>query len=197
MPTQDLLRAQHQQAHDVLEQVIDDCSPEALANVAGGNIGAISAIYAHAVYGEDGMLALPTGRAKVWESDDWAAKTGLDMPSMRQTQEWAQSSPQYDLAAFREYAQAVYATTDDYLANISDDGLETEFEFEPFVSKTSIARYVGTVCLWHVISHQGEIAALKGVQGPETVAVLACSRLLEIGAQVRVRARVRALGTDG
>ena len=62
MRTQDLLRAQYEQAHDVLEQVIDDCSPEALAKVAGGNVGAISAIYAHLVYDEDGMIARPAGR---------------------------------------------------------------------------------------------------------------------------------------
>ena len=49
MRTQDLLRAQYQRAHDILEQVIDDCAPEALAKVAGGNVGTISAIYADLV----------------------------------------------------------------------------------------------------------------------------------------------------
>ena len=163
MRTQDLLRAQYQQAHDVLEQVIDDCSPEALANVAGGNVGAISAIYAHLVYGEDGLMSGPAGRGRLWESGDWAARTGLEMMESRQTQEWAQSSPQYDFAAFREYARAVYAATDDYLANASDDDLDAEID--TFFGKMPAATYLGTTCLWHVMSHQGEIAALKGVQG--------------------------------
>ena len=111
------------------------------------------------------MIARPAGRSTVWESGDWAAKTGLDMsgPGARQTQEWAQSSPQYDHAAFRAYAKAVHDATDDYLANVSDEGLESEFD--AFGGKTSVARYLGTTCLWHVMSHQGESSALKGVQG--------------------------------
>ena len=163
MRPQDLLRAQYDHAHDILEQVIDDVDPEALATVPSGNVGAISAIYAHLVYDEDGMLARPAGRGTVWESGDWAAKTGLEMPGPMQTQEWAQSGPEYDLAAFREYARAVYAATDDYLANASDDDLDAEIE--TFAGKVPAGRYVGTACLWHVMSHQGEIAALKGVQG--------------------------------
>lgn len=163
MRTQDLLRAQYEQAHGILEQVIDDCSPEALAQVAGGTVGSISAIYAHLVYDEDGMIARPAGQDTVWESGDWAAKTGLDMPGPSQTQEWAQSGPQYDLAAFREYAQAVYAATDDYLANVSDDGLDAKIEAGR--GEVPAGTWVGTTSLWHVVSHQGEISALKGVQG--------------------------------
>ena len=162
MRTQDLLRAQYQQAHDILEQVIDDCDAEALTNVPDGNVGAISAIYAHLVYSEDGMVGRPAGRDPIWESGDWAAKTELDMPRA-QTQEWAQSAPEYDLATFREYAQAVYAATDDYLANVSDDDLDAEVETR--AGKVPAANWVGATTLWHVMSHQGEISALKGVQG--------------------------------
>ena len=35
MRTQDLLRAQYRNAHDIIEQVIDDCDPETLAKVVG------------------------------------------------------------------------------------------------------------------------------------------------------------------
>ena len=109
------------------------------------------------------MIARPAGRDTVWESGDWAAKTGLDMPGPRQTQEWAQSSLQYDFAAFREYAKAVYGATDDYLANVSDDGLDAEFE--TFAGKVPTGIFVGATGLWHTTSHSGEISALKGAQG--------------------------------
>ena len=142
--------------------MIDDCDAEALTNVPDGNVGAISAIYAHLVRAEDRMIGTPAGRNTIWESGDWAAKTGLDMPA-EQTQEWAQSAPEYDLATFREYSQAVYAATDDYLTNVSDDDLDAEVE--TFAGKVPAAKWVGTTSLWHVMSHQGEISAMKGVQG--------------------------------
>ena len=126
------------------------------------------------------------GRGTVWESGDWATKTDRDAPEARQTQEGAQSGAQYDLAAFREYAQAVYAATDDYLANVSDDGLEAEVE--TFAGKTPAGTYVGTTCLWHVISHQGEISALKGAQGLKGPALLdGAVRLCQISGHGRHR----------
>jgi uncharacterized damage-inducible protein DinB len=163
MRVQDLLQAQFKQAHTVIEQVIDDCDDEALTKIVGGNIGSISAIYAHLVFDEDGWIAGVADRDRLWESGGWPSKTGLDMPGPMQTQEWAQSGPRYDLAAFREYAQEVYAATDDYLSNVSDDALDAETQAGG--GKAPVARWVGAVGLWHVMSHQGEISALKGVQG--------------------------------
>jgi uncharacterized damage-inducible protein DinB len=163
MQLQDLLRSQFKQAHTIIEQVIDDCDDEALTNIVGGNIGSISAIYAHAVFDEDGWITGIDGSDRLWESGDWAAKTGLDIPGAAQTQEWTQSGAQYDLAAFREYAQAVYARTDDYLSNASDSELDADV---PAGGGTMpAAKWLGAVGLWHVISHQGEMSALKGAQG--------------------------------
>ncbi len=163
MRVQDLLQAQFKQAHRVTEQVISDCDEEALTKVVGGNIGSISAIYAHTVFDEDGWIAGVSGRDRLWDSDGWAEKTGLDIPGPMQTQEWTQSGASYDLSAFREYAQAVYAATVDYLANVSDDALDAEAESGG--GKMSVATWVGAVGLWHVMSHQGEISAVKGAQG--------------------------------
>jgi uncharacterized damage-inducible protein DinB len=163
MRTRDLLRAQYRQAHGILEQVIEDCSEEVWTHVAGGTVGSIAAIYAHVVYDEDGMMRGAGRDGTVWESGGWAQKTGLGEMSPMQTQEWAQSLLDYDLAALREYAQAVYASTDTYLENLSDDDLAEEIE--TFAGKQPRARYLGTTCLWHITNHQGEISALKGVQG--------------------------------
>ncbi|HJM74283.1 MAG TPA: DinB family protein [Dehalococcoidia bacterium] len=163
MQVQDLLRSQFRQAHTIIEQVIDDCDDAALTNIVGGNVGSISAIYAHTVFDEDGWIAGVDGSDRLWEAGDWAAKTGLDIPGAMQTQEWAQSGTFYDVAAFREYALAVYARTDEYLSNASDSDLDTEVAAGG--GKMPAAKWVGAVGLWHVMSHQGEISALKGAQG--------------------------------
>lgn len=163
MNPQDLLRAQYKQAHAMLEAVIDDCSAEALNYVVpGSNVGSIGAIYAHAVFDEDGMVAGPTGGTTVYESGGFKDRSELAMPGPMQSQEWSQGTA-IDVAAFREYAQAVYAATDAFLANVSDDDLAAEVE--TFGGKQPLGEYLGTIALWHVTSHQGEISAVKGAQG--------------------------------
>ena len=163
MKIQDLMRAQFEHAHNVMEQVIDDCDEQALTKIVGGNVGSISAIYAHLVFDEDGWIAGAAGQDRLWESGDWSGRTGLEMPGPMQTQEWAQSGPSYDLAAFREYAAAVYAATDEFLANVTEEALDVEVNGAG--GKVQLGRWVGAVGLWHVMSHQGEISALKGLQG--------------------------------
>ena len=163
MRAQDLLRAQFGQAYNVIEQVIGDCDEEALTRVVGGTVGSISAIYAHLVFDEDGWTAAPAGRERLWESGDWANKMGFEMPGPMQSQDWAQSGVRYDLEAFREYARAMYAATDDFLATASDDALDAEVAAGG--GKMPLGRWVGAVGVWHVMSHQGEISAVKGAQG--------------------------------
>lgn len=156
------MRAQYAQAHQVLEGAIADCDAEALTKVVGGNIGTAGAIYAHAVFDEDGWIAGVAGQSTLWESGGWSEKTGLEEISGQQNQEWAQSVT-YDLAQFREYAQAVYAQTDEYLANLSDEDVDREID--TFAGKSTIGKHVGSLGLWHVMSHQGELSAVKGAQG--------------------------------
>lgn len=162
MRAQELMQVQYAQAHQVMEAAIADCDEEALTKVVGGNIGTVGAIYAHAVFDEDGWIAGVTGEPTLWESGGWSGRTGLEEISGRQSQEWAQSV-KYDLATFREYAQAVYAQTDSYLGQLSDEDVDREIE--AFGAQTTIAKHVGSLGLWHVMSHQGELSAVKGAQG--------------------------------
>ena len=79
--------------------------------------------------------------------------------------EWARRV-QVDLPAARQYAQAVYASTDEYLAGLSDESLDQVLDLS---AKGFGAKPVAWVFSALVISHlnnmAGEISALKGVQG--------------------------------
>jgi hypothetical protein len=69
-----------------------------------------------------------------------------------------------NLPAFREYAKAVYRATDACIATLSDADLERKIQ-TGFMGERTIAFIVSNVLAWHVAEHNGEIAALKGVQG--------------------------------
>jgi hypothetical protein len=77
--------------------------------------------------------------------------------------EWARGV-KLNLAPFREYAKAVYAATDAYIAGLSDADLERKVQ-TGFVGEQTVAFVMSSILAWHAAQHTGEIAALKGVQG--------------------------------
>ena len=71
-----------------------------------------------------------------------------------------------DLPAFREYAQAVYAATDEYVSNLSEDDLDRQLDFNSFGLGTQSLNWALFVFVTsHVAEHMGEIAVVKGIQG--------------------------------
>jgi hypothetical protein len=166
MTPQAVLRQQLASAHDILEQTIADCSQDALdRNMPGATITSIGSIYAHLVLSEDGILhGMLQGKPPIYRGQDWAARTGVPMPEQPgMSPEWARTV-RMKLPAFREYAKAVYAATDAYVAGLPDADLERKVQ-TGFVGEQTVAFVLGNILAWHAAQHTGEIAALKGVQG--------------------------------
>jgi len=162
---QSLLRAALTQAHSILDEVMADCTPEVLGKqLPAATIGSVGAVYAHAVFGEDGLVqGMVQGKPPIYEAQGWSGKLGVPMPGPMQNLDWA-ASVKIDLQSFGEYAKAVFAATDAYIAGASDAEMERSVE-TGFAGAQPVAQVLGTIVLWHMVNHQGEIAALKGVQG--------------------------------
>jgi hypothetical protein len=152
-----------QALHGTLEAAIGDCSPEVLARkLPGSTINSIGAIYAHTIFGEDGLLnGLVRGGTPVYFAGGWAQKIGLEMPQGGLEPDWA---PTLDLGLFRQYAAAVYASMDEYLASVTDAELDRVID-PGFAPAMPVRSFVANLLAWHVATHQGEVSALKGVQG--------------------------------
>lgn len=166
MTPQSLLKQQLAGYHDLLEQTIADCPPEALhKTLPGATIANIASIYAHTVFSEDTIIqGLLQQRPPVFQSQGWAGRTGVAMPPTPElTAEWARGV-RMDLPSFREYAKDVYAATDGYVDGLSDAALERRVD-TGFVGEQTVAFILSNIAAWHVAEHGGEIAALKGVQG--------------------------------
>lgn len=163
MDVKTTLREQMQALHGTLEAAIRDCPAEVLAGkLPGATINSIGAIYAHTIFGEDGILnGLVRGDTPVYFAGGWAPKVGLDMPKGGMELDWAVT---LDLDLFRQYAAAVYQATDEYLATVSDDELDRIVD-PGFAPPMPVRSFVANILAWHVATHQGEISALKGVQG--------------------------------
>jgi hypothetical protein len=157
------LQEQMQALHGTMEAAMKDCPAEAISRkLPGATINSIGAIYAHTTFSEDGLLnGLIRGGTPVYHAGGWAQKIGLEMPRGAMEPDW---TVDLDLDLFRQYAAAVYQATDEYLAGVSDAELDRVID-AGFAPPMPVRSFVANLLAWHVATHQGEISALKGVQG--------------------------------
>lgn len=161
----EVLSASFKFHHQMANTVIGDCTPEMLKRrVEGGNIGTAGATIVHAIFAEDMFVqTILKGEATLAHSGAWAQKTGVNFPEApRQTDEWVESVA-LDVAKFMPYVMAVFASSEAYIDSLKDADLDREVEF--FGRPQPLGQFLGTLGLYHLTEHMGEVAALKGVMG--------------------------------
>ena len=163
MDVKTTLQQQMQSLHGTMDAAMSDCSAEVLAGkLAGSTINSVGAVYAHTIFSEDGLVnGLVRGGTPVYFAGGWAPKVGIEMPQGGMEPDWAVTIP---LDIFRQYAAAVGNATSEYLASATDAELERVVD-PGFAPPMPVRTLFANVLAWHLASHQGEISALKGVQG--------------------------------
>jgi len=168
-------RGQLGQAHAFLAGTIDDVSSEQGQWQPPGVTNPIGATLAHLAHGEDAFVALLAGREPLFASE-WRGRSGVrELPPAGAPGNFLPLLPGWfdwgrrvvvDLPALREYAAAVQAASDAYLASLSDDDLARPIELTgtPFGSQP-LEWLIGAGLIGHAWAHWGEICCLKGLQG--------------------------------
>lgn len=156
-------RGQFQFTHGALEQIVADLD-EKLLSQASGTLNSPAVIYAHLVTAEDGIVnGMCLGRPPIFDAE-WAEKTGVPLKqSPRLEPDWAKTV-HMNLPAFREYAQAVYAATDNAIATMEDAAADKVID-TPFGTKQPMLEFLANLGVTHAWGHMGEIAAIKGAAG--------------------------------
>jgi hypothetical protein len=167
MDTIALLRSGMKTAHEWLEATMADVTPEMAQWAPPGTAHPIGSRYAHVVVGEDNLVAMVKGGAPL-HTGAWQGRTGIagdPQAAYASTLEWAQTV-KIDLAALRGYAQAVYANTDEFLATLKPENLETQVDLSQFgMGVWQLDAFLLSLVLGHARDIMGEISAVKGVQG--------------------------------
>jgi DinB family protein len=167
----DLLRAALGAAHEALEGTMSDVTDEIANRPAPGSSNPVGSSYAHALLAEDGVVnGIMRGRNPLFASS-WAGRTGTDrpmpMPGMVEGDmgEWYREV-KVDLAACREYAKAVYASTDEFLDSADEETLNRTIDMS-FVGMGQLPLPVmfSIFVTGHLNNMCGEISAAKGTQG--------------------------------
>jgi hypothetical protein len=165
-----LLRKQFRDGHGWLEGTMQDVTPEQAHWTPPGKANPLGATYAHILLGEDAMInSMVKGGAPLFATT-WAGKTGLsEMPPPPSDGEpwdaWARRV-RIDLPAMRQYAQAVYAASDECLASLTPEALTRIVDLSAFhLGPENVGNFLGSITAAHVRDHCGEISCLKGLQG--------------------------------
>src|SRR5215470_12256303 len=117
-----LLREQIQQAHNDLQAIVEEVTNEQAHWAPPGTANPLGATYVHAVAAEDGAINVALKGGTPLFATQWAGKTGVSDVQPLSNPEWARSV-QVNMPELREYARAVHAATDAYLAGLGDDEL--------------------------------------------------------------------------
>jgi hypothetical protein len=166
-----VLRGALESAHQTLEGTMADVDDELANRPAPGVANPIGASYAHAVLVEDAIVnGMLQGQAPLW-AGAWAGRTGTDRPMPMATLvegdlgEWYHAV-RVDVGACRQYAQAVYAASEEFLGSADDAALARPIDLS-FIGMGTIpaATILSTFVIGHCNNLCGEISAIKGSFG--------------------------------
>lgn len=165
MTRTEMLRAQLNDAHRLLEATMQDVTPELFATPAPGVANSVGERYGHLATGEDNLVhGVLQGKPPLM-STTWEGRTGISEPRFGTDPEHARRV-RTDLAAVKKYAAAVYAASDAYLVSLSDADLEREIDLTQFgFGKVQVWWVISRLLVAHVDQVSGEIAAIKGALG--------------------------------
>lgn len=106
---------------------------------------------------------------QVW-NEQWAARLGVPFEGYGtgMSDDEAQGIHIADIAAFREYQQAVWQQTDAFLDSLTDEDLERAIPTRSGGTET-LGEGIALHMLGHFNGHRGEINTLRGMQGMPTV----------------------------
>ena len=156
--------------HAMLDAATRDLTPEQWHAIPGDNTNTNHIAFEvwHYTRTEDNIVRfiLQGRRPTVWMEGGWAEKLGL--PPMAQGTGMPAADAQAlrieDLAAFRGYIDAVYASTAEYLSNPDASTFDAPVTVKPLGEMPAI-RALGQVCMTHGFTHLGEIELIRTLMG--------------------------------
>jgi uncharacterized damage-inducible protein DinB len=157
----DFIRKQTTDAHNQLEIVINGVPQDKVNATPAGTANSIGATYAHTVIAADMFFNVALGGgAPTLFTGGFAQKLGVGDPNPRNWE--AIKALDVNLAVWREYATAVYASAQAYLGKLT--AAELDRKFNAFGMDTSVTDML-VLATTHAALSAGDISATKGTLG--------------------------------
>jgi hypothetical protein len=161
----ELLSAQVKQTHEVVSGTVADLTADQAAWSPGGTANPIAAELIHLIAAEDMFLNMMVGRQPL-AMGAFAGKTGASEPHpMGDYADWAKRVTA-DMPQVRDYMQAVFSNTEEYVASLKPEELSKEIDLSAAgFGKMSLGGFITLTSVVHPSNHIGEISCMKGQQG--------------------------------
>jgi uncharacterized damage-inducible protein DinB len=164
MDSSELLRYAYGQIQQTLRRTIDGLTPDQLTQRIGPEANTIAWLAWHLVRVQDDHLAEVAGSEQVWTADGWAGRFGLPFPA--EATGYGFGSDEVGLVRapadlLLGYADAVHDRSEQFLAGLSDDDLDTVVDRRWDPPVTLGVRLVSV--LSDDIQHVGQAAFLRGL----------------------------------
>lgn len=168
------LREQLASSHWLLEQCLEGMTAEQLWWTPPGTANSVADNYLHVVLNEDDIVQGLLQKQPPLSESTWIGRTGLSTllgvhgAGAHRSGEWSRwiRGVRVDWLTFRLYAQAVYAASDSYVAGCATGELGRQIDLAAFgLGTQSLNWALYNLVTGHAVSHAGEIAAVKGIQG--------------------------------
>jgi len=170
----ELVRADIQRLHGLLDATLDGLTPEQLHAVPAGHPRANTIAWGlfHCVRTEDNIVryVLQDRRPTVWTEGGYPERLGL--PPVAQgtgmAPEEAQALRLRDVELFREYMQKVWAATEELFAR-AEPGFFERVVTVKFVGELPALRVLAQIVLAHGLMHVGQIELARTLVGARPV----------------------------
>lgn len=164
-----VLLEQLKDAHQAISATMDGVTDEVAAFTPPGKANPIAGTYAHLIMSEDFFVQGMLKKGQPLFEGEWKDKTGA---SEVQPTEWETAYPKWlkevtvDIAQMNDYAKAVFAASEAYVATLNDEDLGEEIDMSMFgMGMRPISSFIGGLIIAHARDIHGEISVLKGIQG--------------------------------
>lgn len=159
------LRMDAETAHWVFNSTTADVSEAILHQQPRGAEATVASAMAHLVFTEDSIVQGMFQHKAPLASTTYAGKTGISELSMSNAPAWVKSV-RLEPAPFREYATAVAAATDQYIASLKETDLDRELDLSEWgIGKVTLGWGLAVLVIGHIHDITGEISAIKGSHG--------------------------------
>jgi hypothetical protein len=166
-----LLRSAVAGAREVLEGTMADVTQAQADFLPPGIANPLGATYAHVVWSEDMVVQGMFRQLPPLSASSWAGRTGLSEPMPTPGPDWVDypgwtRRVRVNLTGLRQYAQAVAAETDAWIASLSDADLDRGVDLSSAgLGQHTLATAIALLVANHLGTETGEISVLKGIQG--------------------------------
>ncbi len=167
----EFIHGQLQRLHKYFDKALAGLTPEQLHAVPGGQSTANTIAFTlfHCARTEDNVVrwVIQDRRPTVWTEGGYPERLGL--PPVAQGTGMSTAEAQAlrirDIDLFRQYMQAVWASTDELFARRDDTIMDKVVLIKPLGEMPAL-QAVGQICLTHGMAHFGEIELARTLVGP-------------------------------